>query len=76
MHIPKSVYSLSYYYRRSDINSTLHVVATDYTASKLNAINTNKKIKRKPNEVAEQELHSFHCSSNVKEMNAGSRQDM
>jgi hypothetical protein len=64
---------MSYDYRRPGINSTLHVVATDYTASKINAINTKKNINIGPNEISEQELHSFHCSSNVKAMNAGSR---
>ena len=76
MHITKSQNSLSYDYRRPDIKRTVHVVARDYTASKLNVIYTNIKINRGPNEVTELALHSFHCSSNVKAMNAGSSQDV
>jgi hypothetical protein len=76
LNITESLHSLSYEYRRPDINRTVHEETRDYAASKVYALNTSKNINRRPNEVAEQELHSFHCSSNIKAMNTGSRPDM
>ena len=73
MYITKSLYSLSYDYRRPDISSALRVVATDSTANKLNAINTNKKLIENPIRWQNKSFIASTVRQMLRRLNAGSR---